>query len=196
MSTDIEKLQNALRKKKIRPSKTADGQLTLNTRDGNTPMELGPFLTEALKQNKTVCPERLKLVAKYRAKLKQKDLPAIIAHFTQESKPRRKPKKEINSAPEPPSISPPELPKKEKKEKKDKKDKDNSLPTPQPDPEPEIVEEPALPEEIELYTAEELEAMDWADIRSVAKADEEVPGNVSKDEMIKLLTGRPKFPIA
>jgi len=184
MTTDIQKLKRAIKEKRITPTETEDGILSLRKRMDNKEIPMAEFLTKANEQGMTVCPKRLLLVQKYRARLQNpRGLDDIIAGFQEQ---------------EPPSISPPELPKKEKKEKKDKKDKDkdNSLPTPQPDPEPEIVEEPALPEEIELYTAEELEAMDWADIRSVAKADEEVPGNVSKDEMIKLLTGRPKFPIA
>lgn len=66
-------------------------------------------------------------------------------------------------------------------------------PEPTPDPVPEVI--PPEPESA-VYTKEELEAMNWEQIRTVAKADKKIPGNKKKVELIRLLTGRPKFPLA
>lgn len=43
------------------------------------------------------------------------------------------------------------------------------------------------------YTKAELEAMTYKDLQKVAGADPDIPGNKKKAELVKLLTGRPKF---
>ncbi|RLI54282.1 MAG: hypothetical protein DRP09_13470 [Candidatus Thorarchaeota archaeon] len=55
--------------------------------------------------------------------------------------------------------------------------------------------QPSTAEPYGTYTESELKKMDWEHIRKVAKADPEIPGNKKKVELIKLLTGRPKFPL-
>jgi len=73
--------------------------------------------------------------------------------------------------------------------------KEEEKPAPIIEDKPADDEVPGL-KKLDTYTKEELSEMSWEEIRAVAKADPDIPGNKSKDWLTENLVGRPKFPLA